>query len=227
MSSISNLVKSTIGSKLFMGISGLMLSGFIVVHLLGNLTLLYPDNGVAFNLYAHTLMSLGMLIYVAEFILAAIFLIHFYYGIAITLANRRARGSDKYDKVTGAGHTSRKSFASKTMIFTGIILMVFLIKHLNDLKFGSVYMTTIDGEEVRDLYKTTVEFFKNIWNVGFYSIVMILLGFHLSHGFWSAFQSIGIDGKKFTPAMVSVAAVFGIAMAVGFLFIPIYLYIYA
>ena len=92
--------------------------------------------------------------------------------------------------------TSRKTIASSTMIYTGLLVMAFLIKHLIDLKYGSYYEITYDGETVRDLYRTTLEFFADPINVGLYTVIMILLGYHLSHGVWSAFQSLGIDGKK-------------------------------
>ena len=217
-----DLLFSSIGKKLFMGISGLMLSGFIILHLVGNLTLLMPD-GWAFNYYAHTLQSFGYLTYFLELVLAGVFLLHFVYAIFVTYDNWVARGV-KYRVVTNAKHTSRKTIASSTMIYTGLLVMAFLIKHLIDLKYGSYYEITYDGETVRDLYRTTLEFFADPINVGLYTVIMILLGYHLSHGVWSAFQSLGIDGIKFTPAMIVIATIFAFIMAVGFIYIPAHIY---
>lgn len=219
----STTLVSSLGKKIFMGISGLMLSGFIVVHLLGNLTLLSPDRD-PFNKYADFLLNLGTAIYVAEIILASIFVIHFVYGIYVTIGNWRARPIN-YKMVTNAGHTSKKSIASSTMIWTGLLVLIFTILHLLHFKYGAIYMyTTADGMYIRDLYETVYRFFANELNVIFYVVVMILLGYHLSHGVWSAFQSIGINGKSFTPIIRWIGYAFAVVMAAGFLGIPIFVY---
>jgi len=225
MITLSALMKSSIGKKLFMGFSGIMLLGFIIVHLVGNMTLLLPDGGAAFNVYAHTLMSFGTATYIAEFILAMIFLIHILYAIIVTLDNWKARGNDKYKMITKAGHTSRKTWASDNMIWTGLLVFIFLVKHIIDFKYGTMYFTEVDGIPMRDLYRTVVEFYGDIYNVGMYVVIMILLGLHLSHGAWSSFQSIGVDGARFTPFMVTFAKVFGSVIFFGFSLIPVILYL--
>ena len=215
---------STLGKKIIMGLSGMMLSGFIVVHLVGNLTLFYPDKD-PFNLYAHFLMSLGGLLYIAEFFLAALFFGHFIYAIMVTWQNWSARPG-RYAVVTNQRATSRKSWGSVTMIYTGIIIMVFLVLHLLHFKFGAIIMyTTKDGVYIRDLYTLVHQFYGNIWNVIFYMAVMILLGFHLSHGFWSAFQSLGINHPVYTPLLQGLGYLFAVVMALGFLVIPIWSFI--
>jgi len=233
----STLLISSLGKKFFMGISGLMLSGFIIVHLLGNLTLLSPDRD-PFNIYAHFLLNLGTAIYVAEFILAAIFLTHFIYAIMVTFENWRARPSrlitffylkardNRYKMVTNAGHTSKKTWASSTMIWTGLLIIVFTILHLLHFKYGEIFMyTTGNGQYIRDLFETVYRFFGNIVNVIFYVVVMILLGYHLSHGFWSAFQSLGLNGKRFTMITRIVGYFFAVIMAIGFVFIPVFVHL--
>ena len=216
---------SSLGKKIFMGITGLLLCGFIVIHLIGNLTLLIPDKD-SFNKYSHFLtQELGNLIYVAEFLLGAIFLIHFIYAIVVTLGNWRARPKE-YAVVKNAKHTSKKTIASSTMIYTGLVIIVFLVWHLLHFKFGTVYMyETADGKIIRDLYRLVYEFYGNSVNVVLYIIVMSLLGFHLSHGFWSAFQSLGLNGKRFTPFAYGVGTIFAVAMAIGFIFLPIWIFI--
>jgi succinate dehydrogenase / fumarate reductase cytochrome b subunit len=216
---------SSLGKKIFMGLSGLMLCGFIVVHLIGNLTLLSSDKD-PFNKYAHFLtVELGNLIYIAEFVLASIFIIHFLYGLLVTIDNWRARPQN-YKVVKDAKHTSKKSLASRTMIYTGVIIIIFLVWHLLHFKFGEIIMyTTADGKVIRDLYVVVYEFFGNIVNVLLYIAVMALLGFHLSHGFWSAFQSLGLNGKNFTPFIFGLATIFGLVMAVGFIGLPVWIFI--
>ena len=214
---------STLGKKIFMGLSGLALSGFIVVHLVGNLTLLLPDKD-PFNQYAHFLQSLGTLIYFAEFILAGIFLIHFFYAVYVTLCNWSARPK-KYTMTTNARHTSRKSWASVTMIWVGLIIIVFTVLHLFHFKYGEIIMYTAkDGTVIRDLYSVVYQYFSNIWNVIIYIVVMVLLGYHVSHGVWSAFQSLGISGPRFTRFIQAFGYVFAVVMGFGFVLLPVVIF---
>jgi len=161
-------IYSSLGKKIIMGFSGLLLCGFIVVHLIGNLTLLLPDKD-PFNKYANFLTAeLGNIIYIAEFLLASIFLIHLLYGIFVTVDNRRAR-PQRYAVVKDAKHTSKKSFASRSMIYTGFVIIVFLIWHLLHFKFGEMIMyTTAEGKVMRDLYVVVYKFYGNIVNVILY-----------------------------------------------------------
>jgi succinate dehydrogenase / fumarate reductase cytochrome b subunit len=208
-----------------MGLTGLMLCSFVIVHLIGNLTLLIPDKD-PFNKYSHFLtQELGNIIYVVEFLLAAVFLIHFFYAVVITVGNWMARPK-RYAKVTNAKHTSKKSIASSTMIYTGLAVITFLVWHLLHFKFGEIIMyTTADGKVIRDLYTLVYQFYGNIVNVILYLVVMVLLGYHLSHGFWSAFQSLGLNGKRFTPFVYGLGTVFAIIMAIGFVFLPVYIFV--
>jgi succinate dehydrogenase cytochrome b subunit len=216
---------SSIGKKIFMGFSGLLLCGFIVVHLIGNLALLSQDKD-PFNKYANFLTSeVGNVIYITEFLLASVFLIHFIYAILVTIDSWRARPR-RYEIVKDAKHTSKKTFASKTMIYTGIVLIVFLIWHLLHFKFAEMILySTADGKIIPDLYRVVYQFYGNIINVVLYIIVMALLGFHLSHGFWSAFQSLGLSGKRFTPFIYGLASVFALLMAFGFIVLPVWIFI--
>jgi succinate dehydrogenase / fumarate reductase cytochrome b subunit len=208
-----------------MGASGLMLCGFIVIHLIGNLTLLNPDRD-PFNKYAHFLtQQTGNVIYVAEFMLAAVFIIHFVYAIVIQIGNWRSRPS-RYRKVTDQKGTSRKSLGSVSMIYTGIIVIIFLVLHLLHFKYGEIIMYAPQGydHEIRDLYAVVYNYFSDFWNVAYYICVMVLLGFHLSHGFWSAFQSLGLYGKRFTSLAYGVGSLFAVFMALGFVFLPAWIF---
>lgn len=193
-----------------MGITGLMLCGFLVSHLLGNLLLILgPD---AFNKYAHTLIS-NPLIYVAEGILLLVFLTHVFMAIKLTLENKAAR-PQKYHmkKKTGRGET----FASSTMPLSGMVILVFIILHLINFKYGAHYETTLNGEVVRDLYRLVIEYFSNPFYTAWYVVAMIIIGLHTSHGFWSAFQSLGLNHPKYTPMIKKISCVYAIFISVGF-----------
>ncbi len=214
---------STIGKKIFMGLSGLLLCGFIVGHLAGNLALLNPDPE-PFNRYAHFLRGLGTALYAAEIILAAVFLVHFLYAVWITWENRKARGT-RYEVVTGAGSPSRKTFASTTMIYTGAAIITFLVIHIRQFKFAELASyTAADGIVLRDFYSFLHHFFSDPLHVALYIAVMVLLGLHLSHGFWSAFQSLGVSHPVYTPIIYGFGYIFAAALAGGFVLIPLWIF---
>jgi succinate dehydrogenase / fumarate reductase cytochrome b subunit len=221
---IKKAIWSTIGKKVITGVTGLALVLFITGHLAGNLLLLLPES-TPFNLYAYKLASLGPLLYLIEAGLAFFFLSHAWTGIAIARGRKQARPVD-YAVYKSQGGKSKQTFASRTMIFSGVVLLAFLIKHLIDLKFGTVYYTELAGiGQVRDLHKTTVEFFQSEINVLLYTAVMVLLGLHIRHGFWSAFQSLAALKPRMVPAFFSFGLVLGIAYAAGFILIPVWIYI--
>ncbi len=219
----STTLLSSVGKKIYMSVMGLFISGFLLIHLIGNLALLRPDRD-PFNKYAHFLThSLGNVIVAAEIILALIFIVHFVYGIIVTLDNWRARPIG-YNMVTNAGHTSKKTIFSTTMIYTGLLILIFVVIHLRDLKYGEIITYTVDGREIRDLYALTVQFFGNIWNVLFYEVIMVLIGFHLAHGVWSAFQSLGINGPRFIKIIMVLGYIYAAVISIGFFIIPLWVY---
>lgn len=213
---------STIGRKIVLSLTGLALFLFLVTHLLGNFTLFIKDTSI-FNIYADKLASLGPLLYLAEIMLVGAFLIHMFFAIAIVIENKRARGKGYY-KTANAGKPSRKTIASATMIYSGIIIAIFLVVHIATFKYGAYYKTTIDGKEVRDLYKLVSELFHNTWYMAGYVVAMIVLGFHLRHAFGSAFQSLGLDHDRYTPTIYNVALLSALVLSIGFLSIPLWIY---
>jgi len=216
---VSRYVRSSIGKKQIMAITGILLIGFLIMHLLGNLTLIIgPD---VFNEYAHRLISLGPLLYVAESILLILFLSHLGLAFKLTLENKKARGS-KYvmKKNTGAGTT----FASSTMPYTGLVILAFLINHLLTLKWGTYYETTLDGQVVRDLYRTTMETFSSPLYALWYVFTMICLGVHLSHGFQSSFQSLGFSNPNITPIIKKLGCFLSLGIGFGFAALAIFCY---
>ena len=221
----TNPVWSTVAKKFLLALTGLSLFIFVGVHLAGNLLLFVGPE--AFNYYSHTLMSLGGLLYVVEAILVAFFLLHFVTGAAVTWANWSAR-PDRYHVAGRKGGPSRMTLSSRTMIWTGLVVLVFTVIHVATFKYGpgeaEGYVAMVDGQPVRDLYRLVVETFGNEVYVIWYVLAMILLGFHLSHGFWSAVQSLGIHGRRWTPILYGLGVVAAVLLGVGFLVIPVWFY---
>lgn len=214
---------SQVGRKLLTGITGISLVLFTIVHLAGNLQLLSTDP-TPFNAYGKALSDFGLLLYVAEIALGAIFLIHAAIGISIWARKRKARGSS-YAKSASKGGNSKQSISSRSMILTGTVLLVFLVIHLIQFRFGNDPGTTIDGEQARDLYFLVEQVFSNIGWVIFYVGVTILLGFHLRHGIWSALQSLGAMKPSLSKGIYSAAFVVGALLSVGFLILPVLIYL--
>ncbi len=207
---------SSIGKKQLMGITGLLLSGFVLTHLMGNFLLFLGPK--AFNLYSHALIS-NPLIVVAELILLAIFLSHLALAALLTRENRKARPVPYHTrKTSGRGST----FASSTMPLSGAILLAFIIYHLIGFKYGTVYTTTYEGVEVRDLYRLLMEYFQSPLQVVLYIIPMLVLGLHLSHGFQSAFKSLGLVHPRYTPCVVRLGHAFAWFVALGFSSLPLW-----
>lgn len=222
---ITKALTSSIGKKYLMAASGLALLGFIVMHLAGNLTLYAPD-GAMFNAYAKGLHDLGPLLYLAEIGLGAAFLLHAAVGIALHLKTREARGKGYEAGQTSKEGASKYGLAANNMIITGVVLFVFLILHILHFKFGAGvdqgYETVINGEPARDLYRLVAEeFAKPLISIP-YMLVMVFLGLHLRHGFWSWFQSLGAMAPKYTKAIYAAGLVFAVAIALGFLGIPLW-----
>jgi succinate dehydrogenase / fumarate reductase cytochrome b subunit len=205
-----NYLTSSIGKKQVMAVTGLGLIGFTASHLLGNLLLLAgPD---AFNMYAHALTS-NKLIYVAEAGLLGMFLLHIALAVFTRIDNMSARPVKYFVKTrTGRGQT----MSSMTMPLTGAIIGIFVIIHLLNFKFGSQYLTTVDGTEIRDLYKTVVLYFANPLYVAWYVFAMLALGLHTKHGLQSTFQSLGINHPKYTPLIQAASMAYGVFVGFGF-----------
>ncbi|NER85088.1 MAG: succinate dehydrogenase, partial [Leptolyngbya sp. SIO1D8] len=122
------------------------------------------------------------------------------------------------------GEPSSQSFSSRTMIVTGMVLGTFLVIHLMNFKFGPYYVTELGGQEVRDLARLVVEKFHRPTYTLSYSTVVVLLGFHLRHGIWSALQSLGAMAKAFKPLVYTLSLVFAIAIVAGFIILPLAIY---
>lgn len=220
--SILSIFDSTVGRKYIMGLSGLALVAFIVIHLAGNLTLFFGAE--AFNSYVLKLESLGPLIRLAELGLMAVFVFHIIFAFSVTSQNRAARKS-RYAVKGNAGKPSRKTMASQSMIYTGLVLLVFLVAHVWMFRFQTRVnpeQVIVHGAEVINLYKPVVAAFHNPVIAWAYTLVMLFLGSHLSHGFWSAFQSLGAYHPRYTPVIHGLGVLLAVLLAVGFLVLPLW-----
>lgn len=210
---------ASVVKKQLMGLTGLLLCGFLVGHLAGNLLIYVGPE--AFNTYAHALIT-NPLIYVAEAGLGALFLAHVGMAARLIVQNHQARPVKYYIKQpTGRGST----FASSTMPYTGALTLIFLVLHIMQFKYGPYYTIVHSGVEMRDLYKLIVEFYQSPVAVFWYVLCMISLGIHVKHGFWSAFQSIGFHHPSYTPLLQKLSIGFATLVAAGFSSLPIYCYL--
>jgi succinate dehydrogenase / fumarate reductase cytochrome b subunit len=206
---ISSLWSSSIGKKALMSCTGLLLIGFLVVHLLGNLQLFADDSGEHFNAYADKLKSFGALLYVAEFGLLALFAAHVFLGLRVTFENRAAR-AQRYalDRDRGA-----RSFASATMIVTGLVVLVFVIVHLLDFRLREVAPDGLAAMVVRRLSEPA--------GALIYIVGVAALGIHLSHAFRSALQTLGLNGTSFDGPISRLGKAVAIVLGVGFALFPL------
>ncbi len=217
MSTSVGLFSSSLGRKLLMAITGLFLCSFLIVHLVGNLALFYsPDD---FNLYTRFMSTNGM-IRIAEIILFLGIIIHAVDAVMLTKANKKAR------PVKYAMDNKKSTWVSRNMGITGSLVLAFIIIHLNTFlityKFGEVGQVLIDGEQVKDMYDVVVKAFgMKLYSV-VYIVALAILGMHLNHGFQSAFQSLGLNHKRYTPGIKKAGTIFAIAITIGFIAFPVY-----
>ncbi|MDX1545399.1 MAG: succinate dehydrogenase cytochrome b subunit [Rhodothermales bacterium] len=220
--------RSPIGRKLWTGITGLGLTLFVLAHMSGNLSY-FSSDPQAYNKYAEFLTGLGPLFYAIELGLLAFFVIHAFIGISIWLGKKKARPVG-YKKYRSSGQPSKQSLASRTMIVTGSVLLVFLVVHILSFKYGpgvdEGYVVTVGGAQIRDLKTLLEQKFNNALYAFGYPAVMLLLAFHLRHGIWSAFQSLGATNPRLTPLIYTLGGVLGLLIAVGFLVLPLYIFFF-
>lgn len=227
---LCTVTASSVFKKFVMGITGLALVGFIVTHLSGNL-LLYSKDGSLFNAYAEKLASFGWLLYIAEVGLAAFFLFHAITGIRLAFGAKTAKPS-KYAVKKTKGGNSKWGFAANNMVITGTILLIFLVLHIKQFKFGpgmaDGYVARIPGvdHEVRDLHRLVMKEFKEPGEVALYTAVMLMLAVHLRHGIWSALQSLGLTRENNSKELYAILGLIGILLGLGFLTIPLYIYFF-
>ena len=218
---------SSIGRKVVMSLTGLFLIVFLVVHLLGNLQLiLAQDGGQTFNEYAY-FMTHNPVIKFTSYGLYAFILIHAVQGLLLAYYNRQARGDVRY-----AVKVNRTAGASKSSLWMGslgTVILIFIIIHMAQfwlqMKLGNTEMVTYDGEPVKDLYTLVAAVYENPLFVIFYVVAMVFIAFHLWHGFQSAWQTLGLNHRKYTPLIKAVGYAYSVLIPLGFAAIPIIMFL--
>ena len=218
MSWILDFYRSAMGKKAVMAVTGVMLFGFVFGHMVGNLKLyqgVYASGPHAgehkIDVYAEGLRELGapilghgQALWIARIGLLAAVLIHIHAAASLTLLSRRARPVS-YAKAVPQTAT----YASRTMRWGGVIILLFVVYHLMHLTFGNVHP---DFEHGR-VHDNVVSGFSNPWVSGFYVAAQVALGFHLYHGVWSLFQSLGLNGPRLNVFRRQLAAAFAVLIS--------------
>jgi succinate dehydrogenase / fumarate reductase cytochrome b subunit len=207
--------QSSVGTKILIGLTGLALVLYLVIHVAGNMMVFFGPE--VFNRYAYTLEG-NPLIPIVEIGLLLFFLAHVFKTIKMFLGNQMARPVP-YVRKRSAGPPSRKTFASATMIFSGLWLLIFIVVHVRAFRYGTEYEWAGGG---RDLYRLEMENFSNPWTVAFYVLSMLVVGSHLWHGASSAFQSLGVDSARWTPRLRVAGRLVAVLIAGGFIAIAVW-----
>lgn len=220
-----SVMYSSITKKIWMSLMGLFLMIFLVVHLGINLLLLFDPTRELYNIVAH-FMGTNPAIQIFQWVLFLGFAIHIFLGILLQIQNWIAR--PKGYKVKAS---SEDSFFSKYMIHTGVIIFIFLAIHFVNFFFRvkifhNIPEFILNGvpSGMEDMGIVVIELFKLPEYVALYVVALLILGFHLDHAFQSAFQSLGLNHKKYTPFIKGFGHIYSIVIALGYIVIPLVIY---
>jgi succinate dehydrogenase / fumarate reductase, cytochrome b subunit len=222
MNWFTKALSGSIGRKLLMALTGLFLILFLIVHLIGNLQLLKADGGQAFNEYAQFMTS-NLAIKIVSIVNYFLILVHIVWAILLTRQNRVARGAEGYAVQNNSSH-----WTSRNMGILGSLIFIFLVIHLRgfwyEMHWGGIQTENYNGVEVKNLYDVVDKAYALTWYVGIYLVSMLILAFHLWHGFISAFQTLGLNHPKYNPVIEFVGKAFAIIVPLLFAIIPILMY---
>lgn len=221
MSTVCSFFLSTIGKKYLVTLTAIVWCLFVMGHMVGNMLIFAGPE--AYNRYAYTLIS-NPAIYAIEMFLLAALLAHA--GIALGLKVRNVLTKPTHYAVTPRS-AKGAPISSKTMAYTGTVVLAFLIWHLITFKFGPKYLVEYDGLTMRDLYTLIIEKFSEPLYAFGYAVVMILIGMHLYHGVKSIFQSLGINHPQYNGFFKYFGYTYAVVVALGFISQPLYVYFFA
>ncbi|HEX4308641.1 MAG TPA: succinate dehydrogenase cytochrome b subunit [Acidobacteriaceae bacterium] len=205
--------QSTNGKKAVMAVTGAILFLFVIGHLLGNLQIF--DGPARLNAYSHFLKNLGELLWIARGTLLVCVLLHIVATIQLALLNQKARPVGYKKKKSVAS-----SYADRTMYWSGPIILAFVIFHLLEFTAGTLHPGA-DAFSEQDVFYNVVAGFSVWWVSAWYIFSMILLGFHLRHGIWSMFQTLGMNHPRHTPVLKQAALWIAILITAGYISIPV------
>jgi succinate dehydrogenase / fumarate reductase cytochrome b subunit len=220
---MASFLNSSIGKKFLMSLSGLFLISFLLVHLIVNSMILFDPSGDLFNQAAH-FMGHNPIIKIVEPVLAIGFILHIIYAGILTLKNQWARPQG-YQK-QNSGNSS--PWASRNMFVLGALVLIFLIIHISNffwkIKFaGSDLLEGSGIEGVENTFRLVTTLFIEWWWIDiFYVIGAVILGLHLTHAFWSAFQTLGLSNDRWRKRLNVLGWAYTIIVAGGFAIIPLW-----
>lgn len=217
------LTDTTLGKKVVMAVSGIILFGFVIGHMLGNLQVYLGPK--PFNEYAHFLHTTPTLLWGTRVVLLLAVAAHIVSAVQLATLNKSAR--PRRYRVTKSVATT---YAARTMIISGPLLLLYILYHLAHFTLGYTNglgydHNALDPNGMRDAYSAVVTSFKVPWCVGIYVVAQVMLGLHLYHGAWSMFQSLGLNHKRYNETLRSAASAIALATVAGFLAVPIGVYL--
>jgi len=207
---VARFYDSSIGKKAVMAVTGLVLFGFLILHMLGNLQVFLGRE--VMNHYAETLHGNPGLLWVARVVLLVSVVLHTWAAIQLTAVKTAARPVAYVKPGNVQGSTG-----SRTMMLSGPVIALFVIGHLLHFTTGTIHPQFVELHA----YENVITGFANPIAAGLYIVAMILVGFHLSHGIWSMFQAIGFSHPRYTPLIKKFAGVFSWILIAGFISVPI------
>ncbi len=214
---VGRFATSSIGAKILMALSGLILFGFVLVHMAGNLQVFLGQD--AYNAYAHFLKGLPELLWPARLVLLSAVLLHIFSGLRLAAIDRAAR------PVAYAQRRYRQaSWASRTMALSGLVVLSFLVYHLLHFTLGVTHPADFarrDPAGHHDVYSMLVLGFKNPYVAGAYMVSMALLGLHLSHGVSSLLQTLGFNHPRYNRGVAYIGPLFAALIVVGNISMPL------
>ena len=218
---MSWLINSSIGRKFIMSISGLFLILFLLFHMSMNLVMVFSMD--AYDMISEFLGANWYAI-AGTLVLAAGFIVHILYATLLTLQNRKARGSDRY----AVSNTKDASWSSKNMYVLGFVILAFLVLHMIQFWYQMQFKELLGMEgAISKGSELVIPLFKQPLYVIVYLVAFIALWFHLTHGFWSAFHSVGWNNTIWMKRLKTISYVVATIIVAGFAVIPVYIYFFS
>lgn len=208
---------SSVGKKMIMAVSGLIMLGYLSVHMLGNLKIFFGSG--EFNSYAHWLRTLGepflhyeWALWIIRVVLVAAVVLHAVSAYQLSRRDIRARPNAYVHK------KARTSYATRTMRWGGIILALFIVWHILDLTTGTVHP---GGFQAGHPYENVLDTFSTWYGNVIYIVAVLAMGLHVQHGFWSAAQTLGVGNATRDRVLKTLANVLAVVLTVGFVSVPV------
>ena len=215
---ISGFCNSSVGRKMIVAVTGVILLLFVIGHLLGNLQIYLGPEWI--NAYSQHLHDLGPILWMIRAFLLVSVILHIYFTILLAIENRRARPESYRDR-----NYVKASWASRHMVVSGLVVLAFIIFHLlhfSARKFNPQFpLLKLDMLNRYDVYSMMVYGFQNVYVSAFYIVGLFLLTLHLTHGSSSFFQSLGFNNQRLTPKLAVGGRIFAWLLFIGYVSIPI------